>query len=546
MKLVDLGKELDSNLGTIYKCILITGKWGIGKSFYIDEYTKNNYNVYKVSLFGIKDIDDFKFSIAYAINDKEAVLQKKVSENDHSTITFPFLSIPIPKLRKNYEKIIELNTNECNKNILIVDDLERKSSNINMEEVLGTIEELNKIEHLNIVVIANEKEIDESSIECYNRFKEKVIERVYTIDEYTEQALNKICSSMKKKKVEKILKELYVESKNKNLRTLIKTIKFLKQILIHIKIKDLNESNIIRLVKCKLYLMIAINDNTIDKTKVGASLIKKYWNTEVDNKELGALAEIIYNYYISNDEAYCKIMVISFKAKEITEPEKDLFYCSANELIERGERFKNEVMNIYNDKFDINLLEKEISKLDYYLSKAGKNNYFSREEIMNTIRIYTENIDVNSKSIYDYIKIMPDVYDSNFFQEYNEFTNKKIYERFFVQYFNRLNEEIQRGEYNTSCIKNLYDIIKNDELSKFITDKQIKKLIKVDYFLPNINDSLNEEEWGAAHTICQIFEYIPNEKNVKIEFMKVLNKRLEKSTNLGKYRIESLKKQYSL
>ena len=43
--------------------------------------------------------------------------------------------------------------------IIIIDDLERKSSNLSMEVLLGVIEEFNTIDNIYTIIIANEKEI---------------------------------------------------------------------------------------------------------------------------------------------------------------------------------------------------------------------------------------------------------------------------------------------------------------------------------------------------------------------------------------------------
>ena len=546
MKLIDLSKELDNNLDTIYKCILITGKWGIGKTYYIDNYVNNNDNVYKVSLFGIKDIDDFKFSLSYVINSRESVLQKTVTENDRIELNLGLFTIPIPKLRKNYEEIIESNLNECNKNILIIDDLERIGPNINMEDILGIIEELNKIEYLNIVVIANEEEIKDNNKDIYNRFKEKVIERVYYIDEYDEKAVDNICSNIKDKNVKKILKHLYINSNNKNLRTLIKTVKYLNQIFKNIKIKELTENNIIRLVKCILYLMIGINENKLLDNKIGSSLIKEYWDKEVDKNELGVLSELLYNYYLSNDVAYCKLVEASFKANKIIEPEKDLFYCSKEELISRANIFRDKVINKYNNNYDIINFENELSKLDYYLSKAGLNNYYNDNEIESAINLYINNIDINKKKVYDYIKIMPDRFDSDLYNKYHNIINTKIVNKYIDEYIKVLVEETNNKIYKDSSIEDLYQILRHFELHKYYGEDVVNRLKEYNFFLPDLNNDLSEDSWGFAHSICKSFNMTDSNYLIKIEFIKYLDNLLESGTELGKYRIRSLKDQYGL
>ena len=66
MKVDELNKRLEDEFPSIYNSILINGKWGIGKTYYI----KNEFFQYKnpiyISLFGINNFRDFKHQISCA------------------------------------------------------------------------------------------------------------------------------------------------------------------------------------------------------------------------------------------------------------------------------------------------------------------------------------------------------------------------------------------------------------------------------------------------------------------------------------------------
>ncbi len=546
MQLQELGKELDNNLGEIYKCILINGPWGIGKSYYINEYVDKRSNIYKVSLFGIEDISEFKAAISYHFNSKVINGIGTKLKFDKASISFKGFNIPLPILKQNLKEKIEKKISKKDKAVLIIDDLERINKKIEMNNLLGIIEELNQIKKLNIIVIANESEIKEK--EEYDNFKEKVIERIYYVNEFTPEAVKNISKEIKEKKIRNQIEKEYLNSNSQNLRTLIKSIKFLSQLFNNINVEDLSDNQLNKIIKCTLYLMKELNENAneFDAKRISEILVTKYWQKEEDKQELGALSILIYNYYQSNDKIDCQLIELSYRSKQIVESEKDLFYCSKEELIERANKFKTEVMKKYNENFDINSLEKELSKIDYYLSLIGLNNYYSNKDVEKAIDLYIDNIDVCKKEIYDYIKVMPEAYQSNFFKKYNDVINKKITKKFIDEYSSQLEEEIGKDIYKSSSIKKIYEIIQNDSLLKNIPTDSIKRLKSNNFYFPDVGGELTEEIWGVAHTICNAFEYVDKESTIRKNFIKMLDNQLGKGTMIGTYRINSLKNQYYL
>lgn len=546
MKLEDLGNELDNNLGNVYKCILINGRWGIGKSYYINKYINNKKNIYRVSLFGITDINEFKSSIAYCFGlnliNKVYGLFKKVIPS----LSIYGINISLPQLKNDLKRKIEKSIKKNDNVVLIIDDLERINNNINIVDVLGIVEELNDIEKLSIMVIANDDEISHEP--DYEKFKEKVIERVYLIDEYTEEAIDNICSLIDDKIVVSSIKHQFINSNSVNLRTLIKTVKFLKQIIKNVNIKQLTENDISNLTKCTLSLMIGLNEYSND-FKDESNLPKKFkemfFKNEVNKNELLALSIYIYNYYCSNDYQYCQIIESSFKIKKITEPEKDLFFCSKEELIDRAKKFKSNVMKKYNSDFDIKSLEQELSKLYHYLSIVGVEDYYTNKEVVHAIDIYVDKIDINNKDIYSFMKPNLNNYDENFYDKYHNIMISKICNKYIVSYINKIKDEVSKEIYSTNIDK-LYGMLTNREISKCYDNKIINIMKKNNFFIPNLNGDITEEEWGFVHSICNSFFNETNDCLLKIFFQKYMKKLLKNGSELGKYRINSLINQYHL
>ena len=70
MTLDELKERLDDEFQDIYKCILINGDWGIGKTFFLKEKFLKDKDYIDVSVFGAKSIEAIKAEIYSKINTK--------------------------------------------------------------------------------------------------------------------------------------------------------------------------------------------------------------------------------------------------------------------------------------------------------------------------------------------------------------------------------------------------------------------------------------------------------------------------------------------
>ena len=64
------------------------------------------------------------------------------------------------------------------------------------------------------------------------------------------------------------------------------------------------------------------------------------------------------------------------------------------------------------------------------------------------------------------------------------------------------------------------------------------------YFIPNLNFEISEEKWTFAHTIWQEARNYKEYRDKTFE--ECIKEVLKNATALGKYRIESLNKQYGI
>jgi hypothetical protein len=210
--------------------ILLTGPWGCGKTYAIDQvFSKYDSKLfYYISMFGLSNIDSIFDEIILAILAKETKISatKKTKQPVEAVLDIA---------RKKFKTIGEISQvvqkafidSRLKKDVyIIIDDLERKSKNISSRDILGCIEALR--EKCNVIAIGNiEKIIDADSID-FNEYKERVFDRIYSIDEVDELIIRKVALERKNSKIDecviKQLIEYYYGLKESNLRTLIRII----------------------------------------------------------------------------------------------------------------------------------------------------------------------------------------------------------------------------------------------------------------------------------------------------------------------------------
>lgn len=168
--------------------ILITGDYGIGKTYYYKNILSNqiaNNNTYHdaskkykpilVSLFGLSTLEDIQtqiFLTLYPILDNKKV---KICTAIGKTLLKAIMNF---KDWSNYYEIIsEAGINKKDlinfSNLVICfDDLERVSTNFQIEELIGFINSLTENNNAKIIIIANENQLNR---EKFIHLKEKVI-----------------------------------------------------------------------------------------------------------------------------------------------------------------------------------------------------------------------------------------------------------------------------------------------------------------------------------------------------------------------------------
>lgn len=220
--------------------ILLKGEWGSGKTWFIEKYRKKleekDQKCLYVSLYGMttfSEIGDSFFQQLHPILSSTGMViagnilkgflkgTLKIDLNSDSkedgTINYQIPDINLPNYLKNTDK-----------SILIFDDLER--CKIDIESILGYINNFVEHQNMKVIVIANEEELlkKNNNLEpAYKVIKEKLIGKTFSIHTDLNGAIENFINSIENPDSKKFLvtstpliRELYETAKYKNLRSL--------------------------------------------------------------------------------------------------------------------------------------------------------------------------------------------------------------------------------------------------------------------------------------------------------------------------------------
>lgn len=560
MIITELKNKLKKEFGKYYNVILINGPWGIGKTYYLKQELKDKKTLY-VSLFGINRLEELKYAIYYELNKTGANFGKFLDNNKNRDIGVSFITLPIPNVSFDINNLINKKFKKGNI-ILIIDDLERKSDNINLKELLGFIESLSTIEKMKIIVVANEDYINQSGEnKDYKDFKEKVISKTYNITSYSIDAVetiskkiiesSSISTIISNEEFYKVVEKILQIHKIKNLRTLEKSILFAKLFLESFNNEIIKDDDKLEIIKICIAIVIEDCDNLYENIKENEQLeeriLKYYLNDNYFSGKMGIIKPIINIYYDCDIDSNYKKALDYFVGKyTVTESEKNIFYCSEEEVRKRlNDFYNNNIVNI-NDNIDINVWFKELNNLYPWTEKINEPNIFKEEEIISAADKYVLKMDVND-SLYNLIdKTIPFHISNTTTKKYYTIIKNKITINYFNKLVIKINESIDKDEYNEKIIEELFDSLGNSYLNDDVIRNDINNIIyENDFFIPNINGDISEQQWHWCHTIWRKCSY-SIDYSLKEKLYLTSKKLSREYTTIGKYRIKSLNKQYNI
>ena len=602
---------------TAESAIMIDGEWGSGKTYFVKNVLIKKYsNILYIPLYGITDIADIDEVICNEVIKKkvDCKLVKFCKKNKFMKIVlWPFkkianlfsllkkfiyyisnkllklkLGVDLSEIKKKDFVGIINQTTKLKDYILIFDDLERCS--INIEDVLGYINNL--VEHKNVksIIVTNEKEINNKLddnyelkiLTCLNDiidFPNKKNENNYSFN--TPKTTNKINSkdivdridylysenSKYKKIKEKLVSNTVTFEPNIN-----KVIdEFLKGYKPSLR-KIINKNEIIKVMdinKCKNLrnLKVALNyyENIIDKIdkyvtekfksnrdfifekvlinvlfvtiaqKRGVyipNILKGNLGTTVSlDAELKSnneffMAFSFVNDYISSgyfDEELMKRSLehynkVNYEVYNENDPYTIINYYWEKESDELKNALEGLKKNIKDNKYNIQLYPKILSKLSYLLSIEFEKGLI--EDIINTMKEKIKESDINYIDFHAFIddqKVL-DIYNLKV-EEFNLIIKENKIDKYKTKIELLLEQENWAEELNDY-------VYENNKNGVFINEKGFLAKLDIDMIVSNLKKSDNKNIFCFKYAIARVYNF-SNLKEYFSEDLDNLNKLID-------------------
>ncbi len=126
-----------------YRCIMFDGAWGIGKTYAIDEVLDEQKNCCKISMFGLQNSQQIYHEIICRLTRWKRLpdISKKADKLSNHLSQFSDKADAAKELLYGFidakELFVTFSRGFRTWHYIVIDDLERTSSNINLEEIMG-------------------------------------------------------------------------------------------------------------------------------------------------------------------------------------------------------------------------------------------------------------------------------------------------------------------------------------------------------------------------------------------------------------------------
>jgi hypothetical protein len=585
-----------TNLSNPQYAVLLKGKWGSGKTHFINKYrkeldTKKQKYIY-VSLYGVTSYDEIETKFLETIHpflyNKKTIFAGKIAKQllkatfkidlDGDKKDDDSVSLKTPDF-----KLDDLfNTKDY---ILIFDDLERCS--IDIINLLGYINYFVEQQSYKVILIANEEELIKNEKELektkkYTLIKEKLIGKTFEFisdassayDSFLNDELKntEVKANILVKEKSNIL-ELFEKSESKNLRALRQTLldfeRFYNEVLIHHLLKEelikdmlywfflfsfeMRQGNneIFKLDEIREEHILSLSNSNDNKEKTKFEIYNDKYSFDHFEQILSFKnwEKILLNSNIEKEEIDSALKNSKYYATEETNSWK-LLYSYYDLDDDTFEKLTDEIcLKIHNNEYKIfeevkiissillalkekNLIEKESFCLEYEIKKQI-------DYLFNNNLIDDETISPK-KDIYFQLTKSNEYSgyrykESKSFQSINIYIKEKIVKKFEEKLEN--DSQLIINAISKNDITSMYSIfIHSDGIDSPYRDKPILKYINVDILVDILMNCNNETIRNFTNILEKRYDYAISELISEEEFLIKLKEKLEiiKNERVGK------------
>lgn len=308
-------KDYLSSKNTDYS-IMITGKWGTGKTYFLKKYLKPELNnkILYITLNGISELNEIDKLIVLGLYPIFESKGAKVAGGLASTALKFFKLDGL----KDIVEVKDLQSNLSEK-ILCFDDIER--SKIEIEQLLGYINKF--VEHLSVktLLICNERKINDSK--TYKDIKEKLIGVTVEYMPDYRVVVDDIIDQYKKDDYEyfkflsenkSLIYDIFKKSKTDNIRILKQSIIYYKKVFDTISKSAIEKVDDVLVFKFLLSTFFELRSGVIEEDEFYKYVKNSYsfWIAEAFNEEKKDkktyIDEFLNKYYEGRDSKICLLV----------------------------------------------------------------------------------------------------------------------------------------------------------------------------------------------------------------------------------------------
>lgn len=547
-KALEIVKKVIEENKDNHVCLFIDGQWGIGKTYTFNKFREQNegiYDVKYVSVFGKQNLKDIEKDIIMQLSSFYNIINNKVSQHP----TFKLFGNVMKGIGKgttgvelDFSKLIDNITIEnidAKDNIIIcIDDLERKSNNILVKDLLGLIERT--ASKFKVLLIGSTINFSEDDRRAFNNFREKLIDCKLTVDELSESTLYEIMNLT--------LCDLDASTKKKIIEIFRKT-----------RLKNEEALNNLRIFKQYINLIGKVYNEAIrlisnDKVNIDETIIEicneiiyenflvedegkktNYYNLNYSRENLKKVIKEIFNYDNYDEEILKEYFEDYSEIQEDIRRFRYLYKLSRTEAEALFEKIKSKielreeayfikqkyVISLYDVLSEIGIVKtvaeglKEISEILYRPQLGNRPEEFKIED-WNNIDIYGERMNYNIISLINHInnynistynaymkkEVEEGICSNDLDRIYNvlqyiEIENFEQFEKIFELAFNKVTNEYD--DYTWSILGRLICHTEDKVIENFFTDKQKEATGILEIMRLKELDSILEEKIYYEH-----------------------------------------------
>jgi len=176
------------------KVIALSGKWGTGKSHLWEDVRKTSLqngikNALYVSLFGLTDMSQIKLKLVQSVLPE---IESNSAAWDKITGVVKAARTVLQALNKGFSALDDLALlaipTILKDKVIVLDDIERKHEKLNIDEILGFIDDFTQRHGARFVLILNSDQLFKKEI--WNTLREKVVDQELRLDTSSSEAFS--------------------------------------------------------------------------------------------------------------------------------------------------------------------------------------------------------------------------------------------------------------------------------------------------------------------------------------------------------------------